>query len=207
MSYYFDSSVVYKYKNYSTHFNGKMIYFMNTKDSTYSLLIKMNDNVKGATLDDHKKKRVINFDVNFDYNKVEDLNKLNNSKLYTVIIYENQKKYKNFVEVFEYEKDTINNQILVHLTQFKNSKKKKIINEHYYYFSNKDNIESLYKNNVKDYLLKKYNLFEIKNFNLEKIVCVIDGKINSETVYLESKKIDFNFIFKIDEIFPKRILN
>ncbi|MBC7525586.1 MAG: hypothetical protein H7239_14270 [Flavobacterium sp.] len=180
---------------------------MNTKDSTYSLLIKMNDNVKGATLDDHKKKRVINFDVNFDYNKVEDLNKLNNSKLYTVIIYENQKKYKNFVEVFEYEKDTINNQILVHLTQFKNSKKKKIINEHYYYFSNKDNIESLYKNNVKDYLLKKYNLFEIKNFNLEKIVCVIDGKINSETVYLESKKIDFNFIFKIDELFPKRILN
>ncbi len=203
LSYYFDSSIAYKYKKYSTHFNGKMIHFINTKDSTYSLLIKINDTIKKAILDDHKKKIIINFDANFDYNKIEDLNKLSNSKLYTEVIYEKQKQQKNIVENFEYENDSINKQILVHITNFKDKKKKKIITEHYYYFSNKENIISSYKNNVKEYILKKYNLLEIKNLNLEKILCLVDGKIDSETIFLDIRPLDFKFDFPIDDVYPK----
>jgi hypothetical protein len=159
-----------------------------------------------ASLSDHKKSFIINFNVDFKYNNVEDLKKLNNIRLYRYVGFTKGKRYKKYIEDFEYEIDSINNQTLVHLTQYKNSKRKKIINEHYYYFSNKDNIKSIEKNNMKDYLLNKYNLLEIKNQNLEKTICVVDGKKQSENEILKITKIDYTFSFTPDQIFPKNKL-
>ena len=80
-----------------------------------------------ATLFIEKEKpEIIKFDLNFNYSELDDLNELNNSKLYTDIIRKNkQTRSKDFVEEMRFENDTIDNQVIVHLKQFKNNKKKK----------------------------------------------------------------------------------
>ena len=76
----------------------------------------------------YKNKQLIRFDLDFKYSKIEDLNKLINSRLYTnVTTKSNYRKYKDFVEEMRYENDTIDNQVIVHLIGYKNKKKKKII--------------------------------------------------------------------------------
>ena len=206
MSYYFDSCTEYNHNQYDLKLYSKTIHFRNTKDSTYSMSLFQKKDTAYAILSDHKKSVIVNFNVDFKYNNVNDIKKLNNIRLYQNVAYSKGKKYKNYIEDFEYEIDSINNQTLVHLTQYKNNKRKKIINEHYYYFSNKENIKSLDKNNMKDYLLNKYNLLEIKNQNIEKTICVVDGKKQSENEILKVTKIDYTFSFTPDQIFPKNKL-
>ena len=206
MSYYFDSCTEYNLKQYDINLHSKVTTFRNSKDSTYTINIFQKKDSVYANLYDHKKNILVNFNVDFKYNNVEDLKKLNNIRLYRYVAFTKGKKYKKYIEDFKYENDSINNQILVHITHYKNSKRKKIISEHYYYFSNKENIKSLDKNNMKDYLLNKYNLLEIKNQNLEKTICLIDGKKQSENEILKITKIDFTFSFTPDQIFPKNKL-
>ena len=170
MSYYFDFVSISNIKNHRNNYKGKDFFFKNLKDSTYVLVIGIHDSVKKATLIDYKKRRIIKFDVNFDYQKIEDLNKLSNSKLHTGVAFNKWKKNNKLVEDIEFEKDTGTNKTIVHLTQFKNKKRKKIINEHYYYFGDDSEIGDVYKNSIKNYLIKKYNLTLIKDENLEKII-------------------------------------
>ena len=206
MSYYFDSCTEYNQNQYDIKLYSKINHFRNTKDSTYSMSIFQKKDSVYASLYDHNKNILVNFSVDFKYNNVNDFEKLNNIRLFQNVAYSKGKKYKKYIEDFEYENDSVNNQTLVHLTQYKNSKRKKIINEHYYYFSNKDNIKSIEKNNMKDYLIRKYNLLEIKNKNLEKSICVVDGKKQSENEILKITKIDYTFSFTPDQVFPKTYL-
>ena len=203
LSYYFDVVSETNSKQYNINLNSRDIYFRNTKDSTYALSLHQNKDSVYAILYDYKESILVNFNVDFVYNNENDLKKLNNVRLYRSVTFDRGRKYKKHFEDFEYEKDTIKNQTLVHITQYKNSKKKKIINEHYYYFTNKESISSLDKFNIKDYLIKKYNLNEIKNQNLEKFICIVDGKKQSETEFFIIKKIDYTFSFTADQIFPK----
>lgn len=203
LSYYFDFYSVQKTKDYRTGFKGKIITFLNTKDSTYNLNITEENNIKKAILFDTKNKRTVKFDVDFNFEKIEDLNKLSNSKLYTVVEYVYPKKYKKYVEDSEFEKDTITNKTIVHLTRYKNKKKKKIINEHYYFYGSNDNLNAYKNNSLKKYMLKKHKLKFTDNENVEKILCIEDGKIASENIYVENKNVDFNFAFPIDDVYPK----
>lgn len=204
MSYYFDYLSITNNKFYSKKFNGKIFSFKNTKDSSYVLVLRANDTLKEAILDDHKKKIIIKFDVNFDFKTIEDLKKLNNSKLYTVVEYEYPKKYRKSVELIEYERDSLTKKTIVHLTRYKNKRKKEIINEFYYYFGN----DLKNENNIvmKKYLLKKHNFKLLENENLEKILVLKNGKIDSETTFLETKSIDYKFEFPIDDVYPKNKL-
>lgn len=202
MSYYFDSCKELNLNRYDIKLNSKVIYFSNSKDSTYSMSLFQKKDSVYANLYNFKKKILINFSVDFKYNNVEDLKKLKKSRLYQYVTYIREKKNKKYIEDFEYEIDSINKETLVHITQHKNNKRKKIINEHYYYFSNNENIKKFYKDNMKDYLVNKYNLIYIKNQNLEKIICVIDGKKQSETEILKITKIDYTFSFTPDQVYP-----
>lgn len=82
-SYYFDCAITSNYKNYIYSRDEKLITFKNTKDSTYQLSISYGKTYKEATRNDFNKRELIKFDVNFDYNNVNDLKKLVNSKLFT----------------------------------------------------------------------------------------------------------------------------
>lgn len=202
MSYYFDTVVVGDLKNYPDSFIGKTISFYNKKDTTYVLLIRCNDKIKDASLSDFKKKFLINFNVNFDFEKIEDLSKLNAVKLYKNVDFSKPKKNKNYVENFEYEKDSLTGKTIVHLTQYKNNKLKKIINEHYYFFGNSFKNYNSNKIQIKSYLIKKYNFNLIADDNLEKSLCIINGKISNDFNVLDIKDVNYNFEFKIDEIYP-----
>jgi hypothetical protein len=203
MSYYFDTSSESNVKQYKINLFSKVIYFTNSKDSTYTMSIYENKDSIYARLFDYKKSILVNFELQSSYNNTNDLNKLINSRLYKYLTYTRERINKKNFEDFEYEMDTVNNQTLVHLTLFKNKKRKKIINEHYYYFTNKENIISFSNNNLKEYLLRKYNLIEIKNQNLEKTICVENGKKSTENEIVNIKKIDYSFSFIADQIFPK----
>ncbi|QBZ99002.1 hypothetical protein GS03_02514 [Flavobacterium sangjuense] len=183
--------------DYKNNFEGKFIFLSNSNDSTYLMTIKIGKSLKDATISDHKKNWLIKFDMDFEYQHLEDLNNLTNSKLYTGVSSVSRKSYKNAVEDFKFERDTINNETIVHLKRYKNSKRKKIISDHYYFFGKKSNVYDTKKNSIKNYLNAKYNL-DLSAFNLEKAYHLEDGKlaIKSEEIYNES--IDFNFNFKID---------
>lgn len=205
-NYHFDLVTISNVKDYSHGFMGKVIDFINQKDSTYNLFIKVNGLNNEATLNDRKKKQIIKFDVDedFDYKTIDDLNKLSNSKLFTVVVHSKHKSYKNSTEDFEYELDSINNKTIVHLTRFKNKKRKKIISEHYHFLSVNDIYDGTNSSNYKNYILENHSLRIADNQELEKILHLKDGKIWLETQYISKKIVDFNFKFKIDEVYPKR---
>ena len=203
MSYYFNYMTTSNDKDYSINFIGKTIFITNQNDATYNLLIRANGIINEATITDYKNKLIIKFDLNFNFEKIEDLNKLSNSKLYTVVEFSKSRIYKDFVEDFEFEKDTINSNTIVHLTQFKNKKRKKIINENFYFFGNNNNVETSNKNSIKNYISNRYNLKFNDNENIEKILHLHDGKIARETNIVAINFIDFKFDFKIDKIYPK----
>lgn len=203
MSYYFDSCIEFDLKNYSTNLFARINYFRNTKDSTYSMSLFQKKDTIYASLYDRKKNILVKFNVDSKYSGVEDLKKFHNSRLYNYVGYTKGKKYKNHVESFEYEYDSIKNQTLVHIIHYKNSKRKKIINEHYYYFSTKENIISLDKNDVKNYIMKNHNIPEIQNQNLEKTICVVNGKKQSESETVKITKIDYTFSFTPDQVYPQ----
>ncbi|GAA3784751.1 hypothetical protein GCM10022271_16500 [Corallibacter vietnamensis] len=205
-NYHFDLVTISNVKDYSHGFMGKVIDFINQKDSTYNLFIKVNGLNNEATLNDRKKKQIIKFDVDedFDYKTIDDLNKLSNSKLFTVVVHSKHKSYKNSTEDFEYELDSINNKTIVHLTRFKNKKRKKIISEHYHFLSVNNIYDGTSSSNYKNYILENHSLRIADNQELEKILHLKDGKIWLETQYISKKIVDFNFKFKIDEVYPKR---
>ncbi|WP_417289474.1 hypothetical protein [Corallibacter sp.] len=205
-NYHFDLVTISNVKDYSHGFMGKVIDFINQKDSTYNLFIKVNGLNNEATLNDRKKKQIIKFDVDedFDYKTIDDLNKLSNSKLFTVVVHSKHKSYKNSTEDFEYELDSINNKTIVHLTRFKNKKRKKIISEHYHFLSVNNIYDGTSSSNYKNYILENHSLRIADNQELEKILHLKDGKIWLETQYISKKIVDFDFKFKIDEVYPKR---
>lgn len=203
MSYYFNHVTKTAYKNYGTNFDGSVISFTNQNDSTYILQIRSNTNKSEAEIIDYKNKLRITFDANFVYKNVEDLNKLSNTKLYTAVEFSKGKRFKNFREEFEFENDTVSNKKIVHLTQFKNKTSKKIINEHYYFFGKNKNVINTNKKALKKYLTDKYKVAFEEDENLERILHLHDGKIVTDTEILHIMNIDFNFNFKIDEVYPK----
>ncbi|WP_395053810.1 hypothetical protein [Flavobacterium sp.] len=154
---------------------------------------KINDSIYSG-LNDFKNSILVKFKIDFNYNNVKDLGKIKINKLYNNVAFHkyNTKKY---VEDFEYEYDSISNVSIVHITQFKNKKKKKIVNEHYYIFSNNNNIENFEDKNIKNFIIKKYNIDAIKNQNLEKIICLFDGKKIFESKIINIKKINYTLSF------------
>ena len=79
-SYFFDYYTIKNIKNYLRNFNGKIVNLYNTKDSTYTLYLDANN--KKAELLDFKKRLFIHFEMDFNFEKIEDLNKLKNSKIH-----------------------------------------------------------------------------------------------------------------------------
>lgn len=203
MSYHFDYYSISNYKNYGAKLDNVMVNVLNEKDSTYSLLLNYSN--KEAILNDRKNRQLIKFTFDFKFEKIQDLNKLTNSRLYTKVIYSSRKKYKNLVRDFEYEKDTLTNKTIAHLTFYKNKKRKKIINEHYYFFGYDAKTFDTHSKSIKKFLITTYDLDVIKDLNIEKILHLEDGKISSETNFIEIKKTDFTFEFKVDDVYPKRL--
>ncbi|HLF53431.1 hypothetical protein [Flavobacterium sp.] len=205
MNYYFNLVTVSNIKNYENGARVKSIHFRNVNDSTYVLLLSLEANFKTATLFDYKNKLLIKFDANFNYSTVEDLNKLNNAILYNNFFYGRKTKFKKFVEDVEYERDSVTNVTIVHLTQYKNSKRKKIINEHYYFFEKNNKLNFSQKNSLKNYLSSKYKINIKEDENIGKIIHLKGAKNASETEFVAIDTADFNFTFKINDAFPYHI--
>ncbi|MFT7350784.1 MAG: hypothetical protein ACI9XR_000500 [Flavobacterium sp.] len=205
MSYFFDYYSKRKINQYETGTKGEIVYFSNKQDSTYNLSISITNTKNEAVLIDKKKDIIVKFDVNLGFinNDTVDLTKLTNSKLYTIVIFGPSKKYKKMVQDFEYEKNTITNKSIFHLTRFKNNKRNKIISEHYYFFEKDINNSALIKNSVKEYIAEKYKIKFDSDDNLKRILHLKNGELANETEFLETKNINYNFIFEIDEEFPK----
>ena len=201
-SYYFDCVTYSKLKSYVHNLDRNDISFTNSKDSTYRLSLCYDKKLNYAILCDYKKKQLVKFDLNFDYKNINDLINLRNSKLYTNVIIE-KPKYKNCVKEFSLEKDSVNNKNIVRLIYYKNKKKKKIVSENYYFFSSNKKNQNFYNEKLKNYILKICNLNELKDLFLEKILIIFNGKIESESEYIESNTIDYLFKFDIDEVNPK----
>ncbi|RTY86779.1 hypothetical protein [Flavobacterium sp. GT3R68] len=205
MNYYFNKVTVSNFINYEYDTKVKYIHFINEKDTTYSLVVALQENSKTATLYDFENKFLVNFNANFNYEKVEDLNKLNHVILRNNVFWGRKKRSKKFVEDREYEKDSVTNQTIVHVTQYKNSKRKKIINEHYYIFEKNDKINNNGKNSIKNYLSNKYKINFSEDDNLKKIIHLKGAKNAGETEIVTIDAADFNFTFKIDDAIPYHI--
>ena len=198
-NYYFDYFVEAKIKIYSSNKDFTSYIFKNSKDSTYSLELRYGKTDTIASFINYKANELTKFDVDFKFNKISDLEKLKSSKLYKRVYFDKKKKV-NFYEEIAYEHDTINNQVLVHITQYKNKKKRKIINEYYNYFTNNQNIKPIIKSIFKNNLIDKYKLEILDNYNLEKTLHLIDGKIDAEYLTYKIEKNDYNFNFTIEEV-------
>lgn len=192
--------------DYKNNFDDKFIFLRNSKDSTYILTVRIGKIKNEASLSDDRKKWLVRFDIDSDYQQIEDLNKVTNNMFYTDVQPKRKSKvYKNFVEDYKFEKDTINNETIVHLKRYKNCKRKKTIFDHYYFFGKKSKLYNTEKNSIKNYLITKYNL-DLSAFNLEKIYHLEDGKLAVKTEEINKDSIDFNFNFKIAAVFPKIIV-
>ncbi len=197
-NFYFDHYINIKSKNYGDNRFEESYQFKNTKDSTYLLELKYSNKDTVARIFNHKEIDIIEFDIDFKFKKTEDLSKLENPILYSSVYRELiLRKYKNFHEEMEFENDTINKQILVHLTQYKNKKKKKIINEYFYYFTLNKDIKPLIYSNFKKRLINKYNLEILNDYDLEKTLCLIDGKLSSEFLTQKIEKINYELNFTV----------
>ncbi len=136
-NFHFDCFMKVNSKIHGDKINNDSFLFKNSKDSTYILELRYSKTDTIAQIFDSKVRDLIKFDIDFKFENISDLDKLKDPVLYkTVIPGSNIKNHKNFYEEMEYENDTINNQILVHITQYKNNKKRKIINENYYHGNN-----------------------------------------------------------------------
>ena len=115
-SYKFDTYKLQNIKDYKNNIFNESHFFSNSKDSTYVLELRYGKENEALLFINDKNKQLIRFELDFKYSKIEDLNKLISSKLYTNVIRKsNYRKYKDFVEEMKYENDTIDNQIIVHL--------------------------------------------------------------------------------------------
>lgn len=197
-SYYFDCAITSYYKNYLYSIDRKQVLFTNTKDSTYSLLLSYGKIFKDGTLCDKKKKELVDFHLPFEYKNVDDLTKLKYANHESPHTHLKQKIYKNLVKEYQVERDTINKKIIVRIINYKNSKKKKILFENYYHFGDNKNCENIYTEKIKKYIIESCKLIELENLYIEKNLFVKDGKIESETNYLEYSKI--NYVFKCEKV-------
>ena len=152
--------------------------------------------MKESRLYDFKKKEVVEFSIDNVTFKMNDLANLKQPKLVDYFFHKHEKKIDNKnVEKVEFERDTILNKTLVHLIRYKNKKFKKIIHEDYFIFQKKQDSEFKRINqDVKD-LITAHNVNLNKGESLTKTLCLNDGKISLDIEYLESKNIDYNFIF------------
>lgn len=202
-TYYFDTYELLSVKDFSNNIYGKSHRFTNSKDSSYSLELRYeenNNNTAHIMINKNRTERIA-FDLDFEYTKPDDLNKLTNSKLYTVVFYGKTSDKKKIVDDITYENDSLNNQTVVHIKQFKNKKKKKLIKEIYYSLS-KNN--SLLNDSTIKLSFTQDELLFLNKLNIDKIVSVNSkNEITDETTFLAHKNIDFTFTFKIDEVFPK----
>ncbi|MFN8274639.1 MAG: hypothetical protein U0X58_07130 [Flavobacteriaceae bacterium] len=203
MSYQFTSVNTMHIKNYERNLDVKRIEFTNNQDSTYNLSINIYENSKTAMLMDYKKKVMIGFQINFDYQQIEDLNKLKNPILFTSVKSTKDKEYKNAVEEVEAQIDSADNQkTIVHTIKYKNDQKKKIVYESYSFFDNNAKLNNDRNVQFKNYLVDQYHLNQIKNQYLEKILILYKGKIDKQIDFLDFSKTDFKFEFKIEETMP-----
>lgn len=196
-NYYFDFVSKISIKNNSTGINEVKYVFSNSNDSTYNLELKYFSKYKIALLNDNNKNTTIEFKLDFDYKSINDLEKLINPNYNKKEKKLNQgKRFLNYFEEIEYENDSLNNQIIVHITQFKNKKKKDILNDHYYFFSQKKELINFKQSDILNYLIYKKQLELLKGYHFEKSMCLIDGKINSEFETYFIEKIDYNLKLK-----------
>lgn len=201
-SFYFDTYKLVDVKYYAYNMFAKSHIFTNSKDDSYLMELRYEANKKTAYLKykEGKKHKHISFDLDFEYKVPNDLNKLKNSKLYSTVIPAEQKKHKNAITELVYEKDSLTDETIVRATRFENKKKKKIIDKQYYFFSKSNSLIELKPNYTSD-----YDLHFLEDASLDKIISVnSNNEKTSEATYLEYKKIDFLFKFKIDELSPTK---
>lgn len=198
LNYYFNHYEVSVTKNYGYQhgFPEKRIIFINSKDSTYLLQIRVAKDLKDARLYDFKKKEVVEFSIDNITFKMNDLANLQQPKLVDYFFHKHQKNIDNKnVEKIEFERDTILNKTVVHLIRYKNKKLKKVIHEDYFIFQKKEDSEFKRINqDVRD-LITTHNVNLKKEESLTKTLCLTDGKISLDVEYLENKNIDYNFTF------------
>lgn len=201
-NYHFDNYKIISYKNFRYKYDYKYFSFKNSKDSTYNLEIGYSDNNKRKScfLRDWERKELIRFDIDFVFMNKDDLAKLKNPAF--VKIPSKTSNYSVFnkrYEKIEFEKDSINNKTIVHLIRFKDGSLKKILHDEYYFFGINKEINSKDLYSMKNYFNNSYNIGIPQDEDLEKILRLKDGKIESQTDYIKIVNIDYNPNLKIEK--------
>lgn len=199
MSYFFDNMIVTETSLYTEGFSGKTVYLSNSKDSTYSLYVRIGNKDSEATLWDFKKKHYVKFDADFEFKEVADINKLTHATLFPHVSFHKGKRYRNYVEDSEIEVDSASNQVIVHLIQYKNKKRRRVINDHYYIFGIAPHLEMRHTRSTKNYVAEKYGVQFSPNAHLRKVLHLSDGKIHMSTKYLLVKDVNFTYNFTVEK--------
>lgn len=192
----FDNISFAKFDNIYTNFHGEKIEIRNSKDSTYKISIIQSDKYKKAELFDLKNNIQVNFDLNFNFKKIEDLNRLKVKESYDIS--GNKSGNKDAFTEVTYEKDSINNEIIVRSALYvytnKKKNKKKILKDFYYIFktiTNQKNYYNYYKSNF----INEFKIPLTENDVLVRFINVTGDRINTELNYTETKEVEFNFKF------------
>jgi hypothetical protein len=197
ISHDFDNISFAKFDNSFTNFHGEKIEIRNSKDSTYSISIIQNEKYRTAELSDLKNNIKVTFDLNFKFNKIEDLNRLKFKSSYAIYGNNFNKERDTFTEV-TYEKDTIENKTTVRsaLYVYTNRKKnkKKVLKDFYYIFNTIPNQKNYY-NYQKSNFINEFKIPLTEDDVLVRFINVTGDKINTELNYTETKEVEFNFKF------------
>ncbi|MFC4740550.1 hypothetical protein ACFO3U_11150 [Flavobacterium ponti] len=192
----FDNMSFAKFDNSYTNFHGERIEIRNSKDSTYKITIIQSEKYKKAELFDFKNNIQVNFDLNFTFKKVEDLDRLKVKDSYYISNTESANK-DVFTEV-TYKKDSIKNEIIVRSVLYaytnKKKNKKKILKDFYYIFNTIPNQKNYY-NYYKSNFINEFKIPLTENDVLVRFMNVSGNKINTELNYTETKEVEFNFKF------------
>jgi hypothetical protein len=182
-TYIFDSMTVYKYKSYTADFDGELIVLSNSKDTTLTFEIRQSKDHKSAELSDFKNNISYRFEQSFIYESVDDLKKFTSTDAVKTRHYKTKKKQRKLY--CEYEKDTLNNQIIVNSYYIKDNIK---VKDFLYFFEKKPNIKNYYNNN-KRLFTDKYFIPLSDDDVLVKFYNTHENKINTQLDFVNFNKI------------------
>lgn len=182
-TYIFDSMTVYKYKSYTADFDGELIVLSNSKDTTLTFEIQQSKDHKSAELSDFKNNISYRFEQSFIFESIDDLKKFTSTDAVKTRHYKTRKK--QLKSYCEYEKDTLNNQIIVNSYYIKDNIK---VKDFLYFFEKKPNIKNYYNNN-KRLFTDKYFISLSDDDVLVKFYNTHENKINTQLDFVNFNKI------------------
>lgn len=176
----------------------KEVIFSNKNDSTYLLKLRTSKHNQEARFFDFKNKVVIDFKIDKINFNLEDLQNLKKPKTGDYYFHKHNKIIDNkSIEIFEFQRDTLTNKAIAHITKYENDKLKKIVHEDYLIFEKKYDFSLVKQNEYVSSIIKKHDLNLIEGESLKQLLCLNEGKISTDIIYLENKDFDFNFKFSL----------